>query len=126
MFACIFQGIKSHKIYFVYRLSKPFFNNNSGDLFSRDNETEDTNVLFFFEISVLSPNFLQPIFSKFTLSIVLVNPFLITILATFFHETMKLKIPMYFFSLKSRFYLPIFYSLFFKYTLISDCLRICQ
>ena len=40
-------GIKSHKIYFVYRLSKPFFNNNSRDLFSRNNETEDTNALFF-------------------------------------------------------------------------------
>ena len=64
IFACIFQvwGIKSHKIYFVYFLSKPFFNNNSRDLFSRNNETEDTNALFFFETLVLSPNFLQPIF----------------------------------------------------------------
>ena len=79
IFACIFQvwGIKSHKIYFVYFLSKPFF-------------------------------------------------YVITILATFFHETMKLKIPMYFFSSKPWFYLPIFYSLFFKYTVISDCLGIRQ
>ena len=71
IFACLFQvwGIKSHKIYFVYRLSKSFF------------------MLTLF--------------------------YVITILATFFHEAMKLKIPMYFFCfetlvLSPNFLQPIF------------------